>query len=281
MKSRVLTSVAIVAVALLLVVFSEFVAYPMALAVLAVIASYEIMRVIGAHKKRLLSFPAYLIAAAFPIMAYYVTEKSAVTFILILAASLYVYLMWLAGVSIFSKGKIPFTKIAEAFTVTAYVTVSFTSMSLLRYINPTVGVFFVILVFVICWICDVFAFAVGSLMGKHKLIPEVSPKKTVEGAIGGVVFSALFCLVYGLVIELLFKNVQPNYLYLFIFGLILSVVSQLGDLFASLIKREYDIKDYGKIFPGHGGIMDRFDSVLAVSTVLLILSTVLPPFVAK
>ena len=140
MKSRVLTSVAIVAVALLLVVFSEFVAYPMALAVLAVIASYEIMRVIGAQKMRLLSFPAYLIAAAFPVMAYYVTEKSAVTFILILAATLYVYLMWLAGVSIFSKGKIPFTKIAEAFTVTAYVTVSFTSMSLLRYINPTVGV---------------------------------------------------------------------------------------------------------------------------------------------
>ncbi|MBQ8414762.1 MAG: phosphatidate cytidylyltransferase [Clostridia bacterium] len=281
MKSRVLTSVAIVACALLLVICSEYIVFPIALALLAVIAVFEILRVIGVHKKLLLAVPAYILAIAFPISAYFVKSEGVITFLLILAAIVYVYLMWLMGVSIFSKGSIPFSTIAEVFASALYVVVSFTSMSLLRYIDKTVGVFCVVLVFVICWVCDVSAFAVGSLMGKHKLIPEVSPKKTVEGAIGGVVFSALLCLVYGLVIQLLFKQVQPNYLYLFIFGLVLSVVSQLGDLVASLIKREYGIKDYGSIFPGHGGIMDRFDSVLAVSTILLILSIVLPPFVAK
>lgn len=281
MKSRVLTSVAIVACALLLVICSEYIVFPIALALLAVIAVFEILRVIGVHKKLLLAVPAYILAIAFPISAYFVKAEGVITFLLILAAIVYVYLMWLMGVSIFSKGSIPFSTIAEVFASALYVVVSFTSMSLLRYIDKTVGVFCVVLVFVICWVCDVSAFAVGSLMGKHKLIPEVSPKKTVEGAIGGVVFSALLCLVYGLVIQLLFKQVQPNYLYLFIFGLVLSVVSQLGDLVASLIKREYGIKDYGSIFPGHGGIMDRFDSVLAVSTILLILSIVLPPFVAK
>ncbi len=281
MKSRVLTSVAIVACALLLVICSEYIVFPIALALLAVIAVFEILRVIGVHKKLLLAVPAYILAIAFPISAYFVKSEGVITFLLILAAIVYVYLMWLMGVSIFSKGSIRFSTIAEVFASALYVVVSFTSMSLLRYIDKTVGVFCVVLVFVICWVCDVSAFAVGSLMGKHKLIPEVSPKKTVEGAIGGVVFSALLCLVYGLVIQLLFKQVQPNYLYLFIFGLVLSVVSQLGDLVASLIKREYGIKDYGSIFPGHGGIMDRFDSVLAVSTILLILSIVLPPFVAK
>lgn len=272
---------AIVACALLLVIFSGFIVYPIALAVLAVIAIFEILRVMGAHKTLALSVPAYLIASAFPILAYFVKTDSVLHFLLALAACVFVCLMWLMGVSVFSKGKIPFSKIAEVFSAVTYVAVSFTSLSLLRYLDNSFGVFCVVLVFLISWACDVFAFAVGSLIGKHKLIPEVSPKKTVEGAIGGIVFSALFCLLYGLGLDLIIENIEVNYLYLFLFGAILSVVSQLGDLVASLIKREYGVKDYGKIFPGHGGIMDRFDSVLAVSTILLILSIVLPPFVAQ
>lgn len=264
---------------LLLVIFSEYIVYPVALAVLAVIAVFEILRVVGEHKRLVLSIPAYIITALCPICAYFVKDALVLPFLLILAALMFIYLMWLMGVSVFSKGKIPFSKISEVFVAVCYVAVSFTSLSLMRYIDRTVGVFFVVLVFVISWVCDVFAFAVGSLMGKHKLIPEISPKKTVEGAVGGIVFSALFCMLYGLVLEYIF-GLSANYLYLLLFGAILSVVSQLGDLIASLIKREYGVKDYGRIFPGHGGVMDRFDSVLAVSTILLILSIVLPPFAA-
>ena len=280
MKNRVLTSVAILACALAVVIFSEFIVYPLALALLAIIAVFEVLRVIGAHKTMALSIPAYLISAAFPLLAYFVNSDNSLEFLLILAACVFVYLVWLMGVSVFSKGKIAFSKISEALATVTYVAVSFTSLSLIRYITPNFGVFLVILVFVISWTCDTAAFAVGSLIGKHKLIPEVSPKKTVEGAIGGVVFSALLCTVYGFGLDLIIENIQVNYLYLFLFGLILSVVSQLGDLIASLIKREYGVKDYGRIFPGHGGVLDRFDSVLAVSTILLILSIVFPPFVA-
>ena len=277
MKKRVISSVAILIGMLLLVIFSEYIVYPVALAALAVIAIFEILRVVGEHKRLVISIPAYIIAAVMPICAYFVTEALVLPLLLALAAAVFVYLVWLMGVSIFSKGKIPFSKVSEVFAAVCYVAVSFTSLSLIRYIDRTVGVFFVVLVFVISWACDVFAFAVGSLIGKHKLIPEISPKKTVEGAIGGIAFSALFCMLYGLILELIF-GLSANYLYLFLFGAILSVVSQLGDLIASLIKREYGVKDYGKIFPGHGGVMDRFDSVLAVSTILLILSIVLPPF---
>jgi phosphatidate cytidylyltransferase len=280
MKNRVITSVAILAAMLTVVIFSEFIVYPLALALLAVIATFEVLRVIGSHKISTLSIPAYLISAAFPLTAYFVDSNNSLEFLLILAAVVFVYLVWLMGVSVFSKGKITFSKVSETLVGVTYVAVSFTSLSLIRYINHNFGVFLVVLVFVISWTCDTAAFAVGSLIGKHKLIPEISPKKTVEGAIGGVVFSALLCALYGLGLDLVIEKIQVNYLYLVLFGIILSVVSQLGDLIASLIKREYDVKDYGRIFPGHGGVLDRFDSVLAVSTILLILSIVFPPFVA-
>lgn len=280
MKNRVITSVAILAAMLTVVIFSEFIVYPLALALLAVIATFEVLRVIGSHKISTLSIPAYLISAAFPLTAYFVDSNNSLEFLLILAAVVFVYLVWLMGVSVFSKGKIAFSKVSETLVGVTYVAVSFTSLSLIRYINHNFGVFLVVLVFVISWTCDTAAFAVGSLIGKHKLIPEISPKKTVEGAIGGVVFSALLCALYGLGLDLVIEKIQVNYLYLVLFGIILSIVSQLGDLIASLIKREYGVKDYGRIFPGHGGVLDRFDSVLAVSTILLILSIVFPPFVA-
>lgn len=279
MKNRVLTSVALIILMLLAVVFSGYIVYPLVLAAFAVIAVFEILRVIGVHKKPAISILAYIFAPAMPILAFFVKGDKVIYFLLMVAATMFVYLMWLMGVSVFSKGKIPFSKTAETFTAVVYVSVSFTSLSLMRYLDRDYGIFYVGLVFIISWACDVFAFAVGSLIGKHKLIPEVSPKKTVEGAIGGIVFSSLACLLFGLVINLAISDIKVNYLVLFIFGAILSVVSQLGDLIASLIKREYGIKDYGKIFPGHGGVMDRFDSVLAVSTILMILCIIVPPFV--
>ena len=279
MKERTITSVVIVAVLLLLVILSGYIVYPVALALLAIIAAYEILKVVKADKTLALSLPAYILAAGFPIISYFVTTETVMPLLLVLAAGMFVYLMWLMGVSIFSKGRIAFSRIAEVFAAVVYVTVSFTSLSLLRYLDRRCGVFAVALVFIISWSCDTFAYIVGSLMGKHKLIPEVSPKKTVEGSIGGIIFSVISCLVYGLVLDLVIDNMVVNYIVLAFCGAILSVVSQLGDLIASLIKREYGVKDYGKLFPGHGGVMDRFDSVLAVSTILLILCIVFPPFV--
>ena len=111
----------------------------------------------------------------------------------------------------------------------------------------------------------------GFFFGRRKLIPEVSPKKTVEGAIGGTVFCTLSLVIYGIAKGCSAKAV----ILLAAIGLVAAVVSQLGDLSASLIKRHYGIKDYGKLFPGHGGVLDRFDSILSVS-VLLYLITELP-----
>jgi phosphatidate cytidylyltransferase len=173
--------------------------------------------------------------------------------------------------TVFSRGNLDYTVASSAFTGVFYVTVAFTSIVFLR----DIGKYFYLLVFVGAWVSDTFAYLCGRLFGKHKLIPEVSPKKTVEGAIGGVVFAGLAFVLYALVIKNFFDaSVAPNYLVMMIAGMIIAVISQIGDLIASVIKRRFGIKDYGWIFPGHGGVLDRFDSVLLTAPVLWILSQI-------
>ena len=291
MKIRAITSVVIIISIVPLILFSHYFIYPIILAALGVTAVYELLKVIGVSKKIGLTLPAYLFAAAFPVIPFFTDreftkeiallsgEDSIKNILLLLAGALLVYLFYLMGAAVFSKGKVPFSKIAEIFTTVTYVVVSFTSLSIIRYFDKSlVGMLQLGLVFIVAWICDVFAYLVGSLFGKHKLIPEVSPKKTVEGSIGGIVFAAFAYLLYGFIVDKVVDTIDVNYLFLGIFGTLLSVVSQIGDLIASLIKREYGVKDYGKLFPGHGGVMDRFDSVLAVSSILLILCLMWPPF---
>ena len=106
------------------------------------------------------------------------------------------------------------------------------------------------------------------LLGKHKLIPDVSPKKTVEGSIGGIVFCILAFHAYALIVDNMFR-ISIAYWFLLLCGIMIPIIAQIGDLIMSVIKRHFGIKDYGKIFPGHGGMLDRFDSVLVVSLFVL------------
>jgi phosphatidate cytidylyltransferase len=278
MKNRTISSIVIIAIALALVIFSSYIVFPIGLSVLALFAVFEVIRVIGVNKKLVITIPAYLMAIAFPILSYFTDKATLLYLLLALAAAMFVYLFWLLAISIFSKGKIGFPCVSEVFVSVLYVVVSVSSLSLLRYLDRGIGVFFVVLVFVIAWVCDTSAFAVGVLLGKHKLIPEISPKKTVEGAIGGIVFTFIACLVYGFGLDLILQDISVKYLVIGLCGALLPVVSQLGDLIASLIKREHGVKDYGTILPGHGGLMDRFDSVMSVSPILLIICLIFPPF---
>ena len=120
------------------------------------------------------------------------------------------------------------------------------------------NVYLSILVFVISFSTDIFAYLSGKFFGKHKLIPKVSPNKTVEGSVGGTLCCVGICALYLWIVKLPILQMLP----ICLFG---SLASQLGDLFASSIKRYCGIKDFGKLIPGHGGILDRFDSVIFVS----------------
>lgn len=272
MKTRILTSAVIVAVLLPVFIFSDTVAYPIVLGLLGLCSVFEVLRVLGVHKVGVIAAPAYLIAALAPVGAFFFKGRPEQYF-LVCAGVLFFYMLYLFAVAVFERGSYPFVTYCEALVMTIYITLSYTSMTLVRYCEH--GGFYFVLVFAAAWVTDVFAYFSGTLFGRHKLIPEVSPKKTVEGSIGGILFATLSFLLAGLIAQSFF-GIRPNYPVLAAAGFVLSIVSQIGDLVASLVKREHGVKDYGKLLPGHGGIMDRFDSVLAVSTALFLLVTVVP-----
>ena len=151
-----------------------------------------------------------------------------------------------------------------------YINVAFSATVYIRDFEPN-GKFLIFAPFLVAWVTDTFAYFTGRFFGKHKLIPAVSPKKTVEGAIGGTIFGTLSIVLAAFILERFFNpnnEFMANYVVILICGVLISFVGQVGDLIMSVIKRNYKIKDYGNFFPGHGGMLDRFDSISAVSVTL-------------
>ena len=150
-----------------------------------------------------------------------------------------------------------------------YVPVLFSFLYFLR--EQEDGIFYVWYVFMASWGCDTCAYLAGRFFGKHKMSPHLSPKKTVEGAIGGTLGAILLSMIYAFCIHA-FVHVDSEELYIlsFFIGLFGALLGQLGDLFASSIKRVMGIKDFGHLIPGHGGILDRFDSTLLVGPAIMI-----------
>ncbi len=265
------------AVGIPLLWFSDYFVFPLTLAVLCIVAAFEMLRVHGHHTHWILAVPGYALAVLMPVGAYVwrqVFFMETQTFFVLALLLFSVYFVYLMFVAVLAQGQLPFSTVASIFASVFYVVSAFAAVSLLRYMEN--GILLVILILLCSWVCDTFAYFVGTLIGKHKLVEKLSPKKTIEGSVGGIIFSLLACLLYGHILQTM-RGMTPNYLVLAVCGVLLSVVSQVGDLFASLIKRECGAKDYGRIFPGHGGVMDRFDSILAVALVLLAVCMVASP----
>lgn len=159
-----------------------------------------------------------------------------------------------------------------AFFCFVYAPVNMSFVYLLR-IRP-LGVYLAWIPF-IAWVCDTCAYFAGRAFGKHKLVPKLSPKKTVEGAIGGIAGSVLVGAIFGYVLYVQENHNIMSVVILMLITFVGSIIAQLGDLLASGIKRDHNIKDYGKIIPGHGGIMDRFDSVIFVIPCIYFMAAVL------
>ena len=166
-------------------------------------------------------------------------------------------------------GKHTYSEMFSMQFMTIYITLF---MSYIPRMFDEMGLAVMALVFIIAWGSDTAAYFCGTFFGKHKLIPKVSPKKTIEGSVGAVIFTALLCAVYLFILDkcgVAFTEVTiGNYIGIAVVGFTASILSQLGDLAASAIKRDAGIKDYGKIFPGHGGFMDRFDSVVFIAPIV-------------
>jgi len=166
----------------------------------------------------------------------------------------------------------PKYRMDEVFTTTFgffYVVVMLSFLYLTR--SLPMGVYLVWLIFICAWGSDTLAYCSGMLFGKHKLAPILSPKKSIEGAIGGVLGAAFLAFLYAIILNATAGTAFVPYLFA-ILGAAASIISQCGDLAASAIKRNYDIKDFGRIIPGHGGIMDRFDSIIVVAPLIFFVS---------
>ncbi len=268
MLKRILTAIIAICVFVPILVFSHTVAFPIAFAFASFVGVYEVLRCIGV-KSKILYVLSSAIALTFPVLARYVQNTELL--VMFYLAAFFCYLAVVLSVSVFSHGKFDVTDAALSYVMAFYVITSFSSIILLR--DSKYGAMLYILAFLGPWISDSAAYFCGRAFGRHKLIPDVSPKKTVEGAIGGIIFTGITFAAYGFAV--LNRDADLiQYVILFVVGMVVSGVAQIGDLIASLVKRKYGIKDYGKLFPGHGGVMDRFDSVLITVPILLVIAEI-------
>ncbi len=269
MKTRIITAIVAILIFVPVLVFSNTIIFPIACGILAMVAAGEILSCVGALKKWLVSILSLAaVAAAMVGVGYLSRVGGADTYQQLLLTFAYVYLFAMLTFAVFSKGSLPIADALTAAGMIFYVVFGFSSVVLLR--ETAHGAYIYLLIFLSAWITDTGAYFTGVCFGKHKLIPDVSPKKTVEGAVGGVITCILTFVLFGWIVSLI-SDLTPHYLRLALVGFVASIVSMVGDLIASLLKRKYGVKDYGKLFPGHGGVMDRFDSVLATAPFLYIL----------
>ena len=249
MAKRLLTSFVGIIIFFAVVLSHRYVLYS-AVILLTVGMLFEMYRVmcVGRFLRGIGYFSAVLICLGF-IFGKQIFAPAAVLMIFMLAM-------------ISMHGKVTSKKVLAVGFVTLMISVF---MSMLILTRQNCDKYTVILPFVCAWLTDTGAFTAGSLWGKHKLAEKISPKKTVEGAIGGIVFSVIGSILYLFIMVFVMTSKTPSGIYILKFavlGLLASVISQLGDLSASCIKRDFEKKDYGNILPGHGGLLDRFDSVL-------------------
>lgn len=245
-----------------------------ALLIVSFISFFELMRATGIHKQGQ-KCNAIELCGYISILVHYVQM------ILLRDYRYFIFSVMFAFFLIMVCYVVSFPKYTATMAITAffcfvYAPVNMSFVYLLR-IRPY-GEIFAWIPF-IAWVCDTCAYFTGRAFGKHKLVPKLSPKKTIEGAIGGVIGSVAAGIIIGYI---LYSKQIHNPAVIVVLGVITflgSIIAQLGDLLASGIKRDHDIKDYGTLIPGHGGIMDRFDSVIFVIPSIYFLAAVLVPLI--
>lgn len=267
MLQRIITAIIALLIFVPVLFFSEYIIFDVTMAVISVMALYELLSCVNMIRKYLVSIPALAVSFTVPLLYRYF-KAEIVVFVMI------IFLFYLLYATVFAHKKYNFNDIALVYFSTAYITVSLTSVLIIRSLK--FGEYLYLLIFIGAWVTDTFAYFTGKLFGKHKFAPNLSPNKTVEGSAGGMIFCAAAFVVYGIiVIKLRNRDIEPNYFVLAVTGVIISIFAQIGDFTASAIKRNYAKKDFGSVFPGHGGVLDRFDSVLGVAPVLMMILSVL------
>ena len=260
--TRLVSGVILVLIALMGINAGGWVLYLISLA-LALIGTFELYRALGIHKGGrtidMLELFGYISVVLYYVSIVYMWGSYQVFAIICsLVIVMFVY--------VFSYPKYNARQIMETYFCVIYVGVMLSFVYQTRCLEG--GQFIVWLIFLCSWGCDTCAYCAGRLFGKHKMAPVLSPKKTIEGAIGGVAGATILGMIYAF----LTRGPVMEYMIICLVG---ALISMVADLSASAIKRNADIKDYGKLIPGHGGVLDRFDSVIFTAPIIYFLAVTL------
>jgi phosphatidate cytidylyltransferase len=257
MKTRIMAAVVLIPVLLVLVLAAPKMISAVIFAALLAIGSYELL-----YRTHLVKHSRLVIYSS--VMAFAVVMWS-------YAGAVHAWLLiglLLYTIVLFTEMMVDHVKVRIEMIALCYVAgaiVPFLLSSLIRILTMTTGRYVVLIPFAIAFLSDGGAYFAGLKFGKHKLAPVVSPNKTIEGALGGLIAAMLGMLIYALVLDLAFSQFRVNYGIAILYGLVGSLVGVFGDLCFSIIKRQTGIKDYGNLIPGHGGVLDRFDSMMMVA----------------
>ena len=271
MKTRVLVGVIAIPLIILVVLFAPVWVFGILVSAIAAIGAWELLHCVKPDlPKRMVAYAAVgaLILPLCTGLGYYELAERFVLWALVV-------IMFCEVMQTFrGDTRLDFSNVTLVVFAGFVLPMLFTS--LVRLEMRDAGWAYVFLPFVAAFSSDSGAYFAGMALGKHKLAPHLSPKKTIEGSVGGFLAAVLLMLVYGLILKLCGMTV--NFLILAIYGFFGSLAGQLGDLAFSAIKRQHDVKDYSHIIPGHGGILDRFDSMLFIAPMMELLIMWVPAF---
>ncbi len=263
MLKRILSAAIAIPIGIAIIALNNELLYYIVLTVISVIAVYELMAATKYIKSRFSLAVTFLFVAVTPFLFWIEQTRANIkviyfSFVVILLVGM-----------LFNHRKVRFEQVALVSFVAIAIPLALCSIAFIRTKFPDHAMFLIVYTMVSAWIGDAGAYFVGTFLGKHKMCPEISPKKTWEGFVGGIVTSGvsalIMCYVYEFIDSVINNGVHTfsiNIPYLVTLSLVISVLGVVGDLSASLIKRECSVKDFGNIIPGHGGVLDRFDSVL-------------------
>jgi len=273
LKTRII--VAVICLPLIFIVLFFLPPYVLTglVAIVCAISAYELLRAIWGKENDRIRIYATFAAALIPVGAYF--DLTALVFPAVFLVLM--SLLFLEAIFVFKTiRKITFSQILIALFAGALIPLMLSSLISLKLLPE--GRLFVLLPVISAFLTDAGAYFTGMAIGKKKAFPLVSPKKTVEGCIGGLAVGTAALLIYGFVVYA--ATLHGVVLWaLILYGVIGAAVTQLGDLSFSLIKREYSIKDYGRLIPGHGGMLDRFDSMIFTAPALYLLTALIPAII--
>lgn len=267
MKTRIITAAIAIPLLLIILLLAPEIVAAIVFGLLMAIGSYEFLYRTGLCRRMRMVIYSALAAFGLAIWSYFGGLQA------YLLLGLIVYFMLLYSEVMLDHVKVPIDLVG--LCMLGGFVVPLLLSSLIRILMMTNGRYFVLLPFVVAFLSDAGAYFIGLRFGRHKLAPVVSPNKTIEGVLGGVGFALVGMLVYALILHLVFQF-RVNYGAAILYALLGSGVGVMGDLCFSVVKRQTGIKDYGNLLPGHGGVLDRFDSMVLVAPLMEALLLILP-----